>query len=113
MSTRGIRKERRDDYVINTKQMLNMDSATFNECEHICEEANDYANDNHWKLENRLKEQLTGEYFDTLTGMRFQYMKYNIPSKASRELKTFMRNLKSEYEALDLERRQRAGMRHH
>jgi hypothetical protein len=41
MSTRGIRKERRDDYVINTKQMLSMDSDTLDEFENMCEKAND------------------------------------------------------------------------
>ena len=37
--------------------------------------------------------------------MLFQYMKYKIPSDASEELETFMRNLKSEYEALNSEKR--------
>jgi len=41
---------------------------------------------------------LTGEYVNSKTGERVKYMMYNIPTEASAELKTYMENLKREYE---------------
>ena len=110
---RGIPRERHDDYVENPKKMLTMDSDTLDKCEYMCGRANDTWDEYRWKFENDLKEKLTGKYVDSTTGNSFQYMKYNIPSGASEELETFMRDLKSEYEALNSESQYHAGMMHH
>jgi hypothetical protein len=109
----GIPRERHDDYVENPKKMLIMDSRTLREFEYMCGRANDTWDEYRWKFENDLKENLTGEYFNTRTRNSFQYMKYNIPPDASEEFETFMRDLNSEYEALNSESQYHAGMRHH
>ncbi len=56
MSTRGVRRERSDNNIINTKQMLNMDSDTIDECEYLCRRANNVWDQDRWTLEYELKE---------------------------------------------------------
>ena len=115
MSVRS--RAQHDDNGPDIKPMHDMDAGTLSYCEELYAWGHEFDSTGRSRppvhvLNGKinLKNKLTGEYVDRSTGIRVQYMMYNIPPLASPGLKGYMEDLKEKYEASYPNKRSRSDV---